>query len=185
MMAAATASEAPAPFDPSCLVFEAVDFGKQQWHSVVNFPEGAEVAVLDLSNGADAEEFNKTVRRALSSPPPPLPRLYCCVCSRCWWRPFPPLGGGEKVLDVCALPKRMPMIMLMPMIMPMPMALTSSSPFGQVWTVGRYDENRSIYKTDLFTTPEGPRCVHVGVDLGGPVGTPVYACSDGVISSCG
>lgn len=49
--------EPPAAFDPANLVFEGVDFGKQQWHKVVDFPPGATVAVLDLSNGADAEKF--------------------------------------------------------------------------------------------------------------------------------
>eukprot|EP00729_Bicosta_minor_P014390 gene14390-6222_t len=106
--------EPPAAFDPANLVFEGVDFGKQQWHKVVDFPPGATVAVLDLGNGADAENFK-----------------------------------NDK------------------------------------YSIGRYDENRSIYTTDLFTTPEGPRCVHVGIDLGAPVGTPVYACADGIISSCG
>jgi hypothetical protein len=39
-----------------------------------------------------------------------------------------------------------------------------------VWTVGRYDERRSIYLTPLFETDgRGPRCIHIGIDLGGHV----------------
>ena len=41
------------------------------------------------------------------------------------------------------------------------------------WSIGRYDELRpAMYTTDLF---RGGRCLHVGVDLGGPVGTAVHA----------
>ena len=42
-----------------------------------------------------------------------------------------------------------------------------------LWSIGRYDELRpGVYTTDLF---DGGRCLHVGVDLGGPVGTAVHA----------
>lgn len=41
------------------------------------------------------------------------------------------------------------------------------------WSIGRYDELRpGMYQTELFA---GGRCLHVGLDLGGPVGTPVHA----------
>ena len=43
---------------------------------------------------------------------------------------------------------------------------------GSAWTIGRYDEDRGIYTQDLFA---GRRTLHVGVDLGGPAGTPVHA----------
>ena len=43
------------------------------------------------------------------------------------------------------------------------------------WSIGRYDEVRGIYKAALFG---GVRCVHMGIDLGGPVGTAVHAFSD-------
>lgn len=50
------------------------------------------------------------------------------------------------------------------------------------WSIGRYDEVRDIYTTDLFA--DG-RCVHVGLDIGGPVGTPVHAVADGKIAFAG
>ena len=53
---------------------------------------------------------------------------------------------------------------------------------GVKWTIGRYDEVRSIYTTDLFN---GGRTVHVGLDLGGPVGTPVHSFFDGVVFAVG
>ena len=43
------------------------------------------------------------------------------------------------------------------------------------YTVGRYDEERCIYTQDLF---DGARTLHVGLDLGAPAGTPVYAFTD-------
>lgn len=51
------------------------------------------------------------------------------------------------------------------------------------YDVGRYDELR----TGLYTTPlfDGTRCLHVGIDLGGPVGTPVMAYDDGELAYYG
>ena len=50
------------------------------------------------------------------------------------------------------------------------------------YTVGKYNEIRvNMYTTELF---EGIRNVHIGLDLGAPVGTPVYAFADGVIFDC-
>ncbi len=52
------------------------------------------------------------------------------------------------------------------------------------WSVGRYDEDRVIYTQDLFGGEER-RTVHMGVDLGGPVGTPVHAFADGMVLHAG
>ncbi len=47
------------------------------------------------------------------------------------------------------------------------------------WGVGRYDEKRvGMYETELFS---GVRDVHVGIDLGAPVGEPVHAFHDGEV----
>ncbi len=53
-----------------------------------------------------------------------------------------------------------------------------TSPFS----IGRYNEKRIIYTQDLFG---GERSIHMGVDLGGPVGTPVHAFADGSIFCLG
>jgi murein DD-endopeptidase MepM/ murein hydrolase activator NlpD len=51
------------------------------------------------------------------------------------------------------------------------------------WSIGRYDEDRvGMYVQALF---DGGRTLHVGVDLGGPVGEPVYAFDDGVVTHVG
>ncbi|MED5271727.1 MAG: peptidoglycan DD-metalloendopeptidase family protein [Candidatus Thermoplasmatota archaeon] len=47
------------------------------------------------------------------------------------------------------------------------------------YSVGRYDENRKgLYESELFS---GIRTLHVGIDIGGPVNTPVHAFHRGVI----
>lgn len=61
------------------------------------------------------------------------------------------------------------------------------------WTIGCYDENRvEMYSSEHFQDTEnqidgygGQRTVHLGIDLGGPVGTKVHAFSNGVVHSVG
>eukprot|EP00603_Paraphysomonas_imperforata_P006240 CAMPEP_0114444322 /NCGR_PEP_ID=MMETSP0103-20121206/18026_1 /TAXON_ID=37642 ORGANISM="Paraphysomonas imperforata, Strain PA2" /NCGR_SAMPLE_ID=MMETSP0103 /ASSEMBLY_ACC=CAM_ASM_000201 /LENGTH=201 /DNA_ID=CAMNT_0001615855 /DNA_START=480 /DNA_END=1085 /DNA_ORIENTATION=- len=50
------------------------------------------------------------------------------------------------------------------------------------YSIGKYDENRNIYKTSLF---EGGRSLHVGLDMGGPVGTEVCSFMEGKIHCAG
>jgi len=51
------------------------------------------------------------------------------------------------------------------------------------YQIGRYDEHRpGMYNTELFG---GERDLHVGLDIGAPVGTPVHAFADGKVFSKG
>lgn len=58
---------------------------------------------------------------------------------------------------------------------------------GARFGVGRYDEVRAIYTTDLFRVEgnDGPewRTVHLGIDLGAPPGTPIHAPLAGKVHS--
>ncbi len=50
--------------------------------------------------------------------------------------------------------------------------------------IGGYNEHRTIYsRSDLFDADEEPRRLHLGVDIWGPVGTPVFSPLDGKIHS--
>ena len=51
------------------------------------------------------------------------------------------------------------------------------------FSIGKYDEFRpNLYNTELFG---GERNVHMGIDIGGPVGTPCMGFMDGEISHFG
>ena len=51
------------------------------------------------------------------------------------------------------------------------------------YSIGRYNEFRpNVYTTELFA---GVRNLHVGIDIGGPVGTPCRAFEKGIISNFG
>jgi murein DD-endopeptidase MepM/ murein hydrolase activator NlpD len=53
-----------------------------------------------------------------------------------------------------------------------------NSPFG----IGKYNEKRlGMYETEIFQEEGGQRNIHMGVDIGAPVGTPVHAFADGEI----
>lgn len=65
---------------------------------------------------------------------------------------------------------------------------------GFTYDVGRYNERRrNMYTSDLFGAgssdpwcdPGERRDIHIGIDVGGPVGTAVHAVADGVVHSCG
>ena len=53
---------------------------------------------------------------------------------------------------------------------------TLSSPFG----IGKYNEHRpGMYKGELFE--EDQRTVHLGIDIGAPIGCPVHAFTKGIV----
>jgi murein DD-endopeptidase MepM/ murein hydrolase activator NlpD len=57
------------------------------------------------------------------------------------------------------------------------------SPSSYKYEIGKYDEIRpEMYKTKLFN---GKRNLHIGIDIGGPVGTPCMAFDEGEISHFG
>jgi murein DD-endopeptidase MepM/ murein hydrolase activator NlpD len=66
-------------------------------------------------------------------------------------------------------------------------------PLSLLWTLGRYDENRvGMYESEMFQDTSktidgyaGRRTVHVGIDLGGPEGTPVHSFWHGVVHAVG
>jgi murein DD-endopeptidase MepM/ murein hydrolase activator NlpD len=52
------------------------------------------------------------------------------------------------------------------------------SPFG----IGRYNEKRmGMYSSELFKAPEGTRNIHMGIDIGAPVGTSIFSFASGEI----
>jgi murein DD-endopeptidase MepM/ murein hydrolase activator NlpD len=60
---------------------------------------------------------------------------------------------------------------------------TAQRPPKLAYSVGRYDENRvGMYVHDLF---EGKRTIHIGLDIGAPIHTPVHCFWDGVIYNFG
>ena len=51
------------------------------------------------------------------------------------------------------------------------------------WTIGRYNEvRRNMYTSSNFS---GVRNIHVGIDLGAPIGTPVMSFANGSVHSFG
>jgi murein DD-endopeptidase MepM/ murein hydrolase activator NlpD len=53
-----------------------------------------------------------------------------------------------------------------------------------LYGVGRYNEHRpAMYTSELFSGVSGVRDIHMGIDLFAPVGSPLFAFSDGVIHS--
>lgn len=54
------------------------------------------------------------------------------------------------------------------------------------YQIGRYNENRrGLYEQELFASEDKRRCIHIGIDIGAPVETPIYSHDDGVLWSQG
>jgi murein DD-endopeptidase MepM/ murein hydrolase activator NlpD len=86
------------------------------------------------------------------------------------------LEGGERVPQLLATREEA-------------LKYSLSSKLSKQFDVGRYDEDRrGMYTSPLFVkdgTSTERRTVHVGIDIGAPVGTVIYAFEDGRIHSAG
>ncbi len=67
-------------------------------------------------------------------------------------------------------------------VLDMTTAIDPKTVSDATWTIGRYAERRAMYTAELFA---GERCVHAGVDIGGPVGTAVHAFYRGSVHAVG
>lgn len=57
---------------------------------------------------------------------------------------------------------------------------------GARYAIGGYNEHRTVYsRSKVFDDMEEPRRLHLGTDIWGPAGTPVFAPMDGVVHSFG
>lgn len=56
---------------------------------------------------------------------------------------------------------------------------TNNARFG----IGGYRENRKLYRRSNMFSGEEARSIHLGVDVWGPAGTPIYAALDGTVHS--
>lgn len=54
---------------------------------------------------------------------------------------------------------------------------------GAKYGIGGYKENRTLYRRSQLFAGEEARSLHLGVDIWGPAGTPVYAALGGMVHS--
>lgn len=54
---------------------------------------------------------------------------------------------------------------------------------GAKFGIGGYNENRTIYRRSGLFSGEEERTLHLGIDIWGPAGTPVYAALGGMVHS--
>ena len=107
------------------------------------------------------------------------------------------LASSREILDV----KRRPFVwkifrrmMMRRIILPLHSVFSkNSNDIRPLYDIGKYDENRvSMYSSEHFQDVDneidgfgGQRTVHLGIDLGAPVGTPVKAFERGIVHSVG
>jgi hypothetical protein len=136
------------------------DDDRQHFYPVIPYPNRT-VRVNDKTNAQDLAS-PKDIHRAKRR--------------NTWWRRLA-RRVAHKVIAVVTLGKKRPGDHL-------------QSP---TWAIGKYDENRvGMYTSELFQDASntidgygGLRTVHLGIDLGAPVGTKVFAFCDGVVHSAG
>jgi murein DD-endopeptidase MepM/ murein hydrolase activator NlpD len=54
---------------------------------------------------------------------------------------------------------------------------------GAKYGIGGYNENRTLYRRSELFAGEEDRSLHLGIDIWGPAGTPVYAALGGMVHS--
>jgi peptidoglycan LD-endopeptidase LytH len=197
-MRAAVVVPIPIPIPPPALlspfgsypnVLELTDAHRRQFHPVLAFPEPP--GVVDYtSHNAHAE--NQLLGSAVAR-----------MATREEWQgrsaaratggegddahPQELHAGRDSSSSSPPSPRNMP---VPPSSSPPSSSPKSSAP---IWTLGRYDEDRvGLYESDMFDDVSnvvngfaGKRTVHVGIDLGGPVRTPVHSFWDGIVHSAG
>ena len=131
------------------------DEDRQSFHPVLKFPRGIKVPVVDYRE-AKGLASTEQVKRAKQQ-------------EKQWWR-----RGVWRTLERTARG-----------------VLQGKN--TNSYSIGRYDENRiAMYCSEMFQNTEneiggfrGQRTVHLGIDLGGHVGSKVYAFADGLVHSVG
>jgi len=108
------------------------------------------------------------------------------------------LASSEEIREVKRRPfvwKLLRRMMMRRFILPLRSVFVNnnSSSSKHLYDIGKYDENRiSMYSSEHFQDVDneidgfgGQRTVHLGIDLGAPVGTPVRAFERGIVHSVG
>jgi murein DD-endopeptidase MepM/ murein hydrolase activator NlpD len=148
------------PFGAYPNLLNITDAEIQSFHPVILFPKQS-IKVNDKTNAQDLaspEELMRAKKR------------------NTWWNILAK-RAVHRLIAIVTLGKRSP-------------GDNSNSP---QWSIGKYDENRvGMYSSELFQDTSytidgygGQRTVHLGIDLGAPVGTKVYAFWDGIVHSAG
>jgi peptidoglycan LD-endopeptidase LytH len=176
------------PFGSYPNVLELTDAHRLQFHPVLMFPEPPGVVDYTSHNGQAANQLMRSAAR---------------MATREEWQERSATRGGSGIGDFDASSALHPggrdsssSSPPSPHTKPVPPSLSppSSSPSSApIWTLGRYDEDRvGLYESDMFDDVSnvvngfaGKRTVHVGIDLGGPVCTPVHSFWNGIVHSVG
>jgi len=95
----------------------------------------------------------------------------------------------QSILESAEIWRRSAQILRLPAQVPVLKLDEPTASFESLgpFAIGRYDELRpTLYQAELFTQGGAEsRCVHMGIDIGGPVGAELFAWTDSVVYAQG